>query len=144
MSPSPSPVPPRQINKRGALTGGYHDPTASRMENVKAIKAAEKEVGVDLRGGDCVDGRGYEATHVWIGVAYNIQLIQSYVTLLWALMMENKLLMLRDPHRSPSSWRRPSARCRRRRRSSGPSTPGWRCSLGRCPSRTWPSRRGNG
>ncbi|GAX82234.1 hypothetical protein CEUSTIGMA_g9662.t1 [Chlamydomonas eustigma] len=33
-----------QINKRGALTGGFHDPSTSRLENVKAIRAAEREL----------------------------------------------------------------------------------------------------
>ena len=40
----PAASPPPQINKRGALTGGYLDPSASRLENIKAIRVAEKEV----------------------------------------------------------------------------------------------------
>lgn len=39
-----------QVNKRGALTGGYHDPTASRLDTQRLIKALEQEIGEKVKG----------------------------------------------------------------------------------------------
>lgn len=39
-----------QVNKRGALTGGYHDPSASRIDTLRLIKAQEKEIEEKLKG----------------------------------------------------------------------------------------------
>jgi structural maintenance of chromosome 3 (chondroitin sulfate proteoglycan 6) len=39
-----------QVNKRGALTGGYHDPSASRLDTLRLIKAQEKEICEKLKG----------------------------------------------------------------------------------------------
>ena len=33
-----------QVSKRGALTGGYHDPSASHIDIIKAIRTTQKEV----------------------------------------------------------------------------------------------------
>ena len=39
-----------QVNKRGAITGGYHDPSASRIDTLRAVKAQEKDVDEKLKG----------------------------------------------------------------------------------------------